>query len=211
MSVEYRCDHCGELVGKPGDLAATTLVANPSWADEEHPKRVIWEGDLCNSCRWKLNVMRDKACAKVYERFAVNLYGDDDWAIDEAPEWVARETEGVEALMERYAEVAATPQVEEYHKLSDMLYDARWKHGFRTKAEREFYKESNGHEFTLELPYDELMCTYDKAHVRHHSWSYIYTEPGGKTFDACLSLCGYTREQVEARIDERIAKMEEKA
>jgi len=112
----------------------------------------------------------------------------------------------IEQLMEEYATLAKDPLVMDYIKASDELM-TRVSRDYSREPETEFYKAACGYEYTIELPYDELYVSYDKAWIRHHAHSFKYKEPDGKTWNACLSLCGYSREEIVGMIEKRIERI----
>ena len=112
-------------------------------------------------------------------------------------------------LIEEYSMLAEDPLVADYIAIREELFKRANKDGREQKTE--FYKEACGYEYILELPYDELVICNSKAWVSHHSYSFKYKEPSGRTFDACLSLCGYTREQIISMIDKRIDRLIEES
>ena len=113
----------------------------------------------------------------------------------------------LEELMKEYSALASDPLVKAYLEVSDELMER--KKGYPSKPETEFYRAACGYEYTIELPYDELSVGSEKAWVEHHDCSFRYKTPDGRTFYACLSLCGYSREDVEHMIDLRIERLQE--
>lgn len=113
----------------------------------------------------------------------------------------------VEDAMAEYAEISTSEDVKKYHDLSDELMKIQYEQ-FRDKPEHEFYKELNGYEFYIELPYDELCIGHEKAWVNHHSYSYMYKKPDGGTVYSCSSLCGYSRDWAIERIENEIGRIE---
>ncbi len=113
----------------------------------------------------------------------------------------------VEDVMSEYAELSASQDVKKYHEVSDELREIQ-RERFRDEPEREFFKDFNGYEFYIELPYDELCIGAERAWVNRHSYSYMYKKPGGGSVHSCSSLCGYSRDWVIGRIDEEIARIE---
>ena len=113
----------------------------------------------------------------------------------------------VEDVMSEYAELSASIDVKKYHELSDELREMQ-REQFRDEPERELFKELNGYEFYIELPYDELCIGTDKAWINHHSYSYMYKRPDGGSVYSCSSLCGYSRDWAIDRINEEIARIE---
>lgn len=64
------------------------------------------------------------------------------------------------------------------------------------KAERELYKEVNGVDYFIELPYKTISFTKDGAVWEENSFSCCKSKSGGVTTMACLSLCGYSRKHI---------------
>ena len=112
----------------------------------------------------------------------------------------------IEQLMEEYATLAKDPLVMDYIEAGDELM-TRVSRDYSREPETEFYKAACGYEYTIELPYDELYVSYDKAWVKHHDYSFKYKDPDGKTYYSCLSLCGYSREEIVGMIDKRIERI----
>ena len=113
----------------------------------------------------------------------------------------------LEDVMSEYAELSASQDVKKYHEVSDELREIQ-REQFRDEPERELFKEFNGYEFYIELPYDELCIGTEKAWVKRHSYSYMYRKPDGGTVYSCSSLCGYSRDWAIGRINEEIARIE---
>jgi hypothetical protein len=113
----------------------------------------------------------------------------------------------VDDVMSEYAELSASQDVKKYHEVSDELREMQ-REKFRDEPEREFFKEFNGYEFYIELPYDELCIGTERAWVKRHSYSYMYKKPGGGSVYSCSSLCGYSRDWAIGRINEEIARIE---
>ena len=116
----------------------------------------------------------------------------------------------IDELIEEYATLAKDPLVIAYNEVSEELFK-RAERNYRKRPETEFYKAACGYEYTLELPYDELHVSHDRAWVKHHDYSFTYKEPDGRIWNSCLSLCGYSREQIVEMIDKRIEKLLEEA
>ena len=113
----------------------------------------------------------------------------------------------IEELIEEYSMLAKDPLVAAYLNVREELRN-REQSDYIRKPEREFYKKACGYKFTIELPFDELVITRDKARIRHHDYSFVYEEPGGVVWDTCLSMCGYSREEVVEMIENRISLLE---
>lgn len=113
----------------------------------------------------------------------------------------------VEGVMSEYAELSASQDVKKYHEVSDELREIQ-REQFQDEPERELFKNFNGYEFYIELPYDELCIGTEHSWIDHHSYSYMYKRPDGTTVHSCVSLCGYSRDWVIKRIDEEIARIE---
>ena len=113
----------------------------------------------------------------------------------------------IEELIDEYAMLAKDPLVSAYIKASDELMTRRYR-DYGDNPETEFYKAACGYEYTIELPYDELFIAKDNAWLKHHSYSFAYKEPDGKKWNVCLSLCGYSREEITKMIDARIERLE---
>lgn len=69
---QYICDHCGAIVEDGYDLKPVRLGPSRVEVDKEHPFEPFWEGDLCKSCTWKLEVMKSRAVANAEWRFSLN-------------------------------------------------------------------------------------------------------------------------------------------
>ena len=113
----------------------------------------------------------------------------------------------IEELMDEYAMLAKDPLVLAYIEAGKELMKRR-EQDYSEDSEKEFYKAACGYEYSIELPYDELFVTYDKAWLKHHGYSFVYKEPEGREWTACLSLCGYSREEIIGMIDARIERLE---
>ena len=113
----------------------------------------------------------------------------------------------IEKLMDEYAMLAKDPLVMDYINVGDELM-RRKERDYSSKPETEFYKAACGYEYTIELPYDELHVGFDKAWVKHNSYSFTYKDPEGRMCYACLSLCGYSREEIIEMIEARIERLE---
>ena len=113
----------------------------------------------------------------------------------------------IEELIDEYAMLAKDPIVMAYIEASKELMKRQGR-DYSEDPEKEFYKAACGYEYTIELPYDELRVGYDGAWLKHHSYSFTYKEPGGRTWDTCLSLCGYSREEIIGMIEARIERLE---
>ena len=116
----------------------------------------------------------------------------------------------IDELMCEYAVLANDPIVMAYIECSDELMKRRTE-DYSRKPETEFYKAACGYEYTIELPYDELLVSHDKAWMKHHDYSFTYKDPDGRVFNTCLSLCGYSREDIVEMIDKRIERLENEA
>ena len=113
----------------------------------------------------------------------------------------------IEELIDEYAMLAKDPLVIAYIDVGEELI-IRAQRDYRRKPEKEFYKAACGYEYTIELPYDELLVGHDKAWTKHHGYSFTYKEPDGREWNTCLSLCGYSREEITKMIDMRIERLE---
>lgn len=113
----------------------------------------------------------------------------------------------VDDVMSEYAELSASQDVKKYHEVSDELREIQ-REQFRDEPEREFFKDFNGYEFYIELPYDELCIGTEDAWVNRHSYSYMYKKPDGGSVYSCSSLCGYSRDWAIESINEEIARIE---
>ena len=113
----------------------------------------------------------------------------------------------VDDVMSEYAELSASQDVKKYHEVSDELREIQ-REQFRDEPEREFFKDFNGYEFYIELPYDELCIGTERAWVERHSYSYMYKKPNGGSVYSCSSLCGHSRDWAIGRINEEIARIE---
>ena len=115
----------------------------------------------------------------------------------------------LEELMDEYAGLASDPIVKAYIAAYDELTERSEE--YPNEPESEFYRAAGGYTYYIELPYDKLYVTFDKAWVKHRDYSFRYRDPYGRTFNVCLSLCGYSREQIERMIDKRIEQLGEGA
>ena len=111
----------------------------------------------------------------------------------------------IEELIEEYSMLAKDPLVIAYINAGEELRK-RAQSDYTHEPEREFYREACGYEYTIELPYDELFIGRDKAWIEHNDYSFSYKNPNGGSCYACLSLCGYSREEVVEMIEKRIRK-----
>jgi hypothetical protein len=116
----------------------------------------------------------------------------------------------IDELMGEYSALANDPIVMAYNECGDELMKRRTE-DYSVEPKTEFYKAACGYEYTIELPYDELHIGYDKAWMKHHGFSFTYKDPDGRVFNACLSLCGYSREDIVEMIDKRIERLENEA
>lgn len=114
----------------------------------------------------------------------------------------------LEDLIAEYEELSVNQEVKNYFEVSNELRKIKSEQ-FKDEPELELYKEANGYEFYIELPYDELWIMTDKVEVKHHSYSYRYERPNGNTVMSCSSLCGYPREWAIERLDEAIEEIRE--
>lgn len=113
----------------------------------------------------------------------------------------------LEDTIAEYVELSTSQDVKRHREVSDELWKIQ-REQFMDEPELEFYKESNGYEFYLELPYDELCIYSDKVDVKHHGYSYMYKNPNGGSTYSCSSLCGYSREKVVGMLDANIERIE---
>lgn len=113
----------------------------------------------------------------------------------------------LEDAIAEYVELSTSQDVKRHREVSDELRKIQ-REQFRDEPELEFYKESNGYEFYLELPYDELCIYSDKVDVKHHGYSYMYKNPNGGSTYSCSSLCGYSREKIVGMLDANIERIE---
>lgn len=111
----------------------------------------------------------------------------------------------IEELIDEYSVLAKDPRSIAYIDVGEELRK-RAQNDYSVIPEREFYKEACGYEYTIELPYDELIIGRERAWIRHHDYSFIYNEPDGTSWNTCLSLCGYSREDIVEMIEKRIRK-----
>lgn len=109
----------------------------------------------------------------------------------------------IEKLIDEYAVLANDPIVVAYINCSNELM-VRKNEYYSTKPKTEFYKAACGYEYTIELPYDELLVSHERAWTRHHDYSFTYKDPDGRNFNTCLSLCGYSRKDIVEMIDKHI-------
>ena len=111
----------------------------------------------------------------------------------------------LEDIMAEYAELASKQEVKDYFDVSAELRKIQ-REQFRDEPERELYKEVNGYEFYIELPYDELLIMTEKVEVKHHSYSYMYKRPDGSSAHSCSSLCGHSHEWAIEQIEKTIER-----
>ena len=82
--------------------------------------------------------------------------------------------------------------------------------GMGRKPKSEYYKSSKKYDYYIELPYEELWLSSEKGlYWKHHYYSAVgigveNSKYSGSSTNLCLSLCGYTREKMEKRLDRRI-------
>lgn len=112
----------------------------------------------------------------------------------------------IEELIEVYRDLADFKIVAAYISIGDELTD-RAQNVYSRKPEMVLYKEVFGYEFMIELPYDELLVGFTDASIKHHDYSYNYKKPDGSVCHACLSLCGYSRNDIVERIEAEIDKI----
>lgn len=110
-------------------------------------------------------------------------------------------------LIDDYIMFANDPLVKAYIECNNELIK-RMTEYYSNEPQTEFYKAACGYEYTIELPYDELHVARDRAWIKHHDYSFTYKIPDGRVFNACLSLCGYSREEIVEIIERRIEQLE---
>lgn len=113
----------------------------------------------------------------------------------------------IDELIDEYAVLANDPLVIAYLECSDELMKRKTR-DYQAGPNTEFYKAAHGYEYVIELPYDELLVSHDSAWTKHHDYSFTYKDPDGRRFNTCLSLCGYSREDIIEMIDKRIERLE---
>lgn len=160
----------------------------------------IHVGDICEMSEVQFKVR------------ALNIDGYCWWAVDGTGEFYIAELcrnvkpRTVDDVMSEYAELSASQDVKKYHEVSDELREIQ-REQFRDEPEREFFKDFNGYEFYIELPYDEICIGTKNAWVKRHSYSYMYKKPDGGSVYSCSSLCGYSRDWAIGCINDEIARI----
>lgn len=118
--------------------------------------------------------------------------------LDEEEQLLAK----AERMCERYTELVETSdEVREFCDLDEELYGMGSK-----KQPDELYREENGCRYYIELPYWDVIKTWEMAEVRHYGYSWRMQPTKGGSFRGCLALCGYTHEEIELILDKQIEK-----
>lgn len=103
---------------------------------------------------------------------------------------------------ERLAELEELDIIKEYNDVFTNLVNYP-----KGEPELEYYKSSDLYDYYIELPYKKFIRRDGKYQFVQHYCSYIGRQKGkssGWVINACLSLCGYSKEEIMERIDEVI-------
>lgn len=109
---------------------------------------------------------------------------------------------------ERLAELEELDIIKEYNDVFTKLVNYP-----RGEPELEYYKSSDLYDYYIELPFEKFIRRDGKYQFVQHYYSYIGRQKGKKSgwvINACLSLCGYSKEEIMEMIDEVIIEDNEK-
>ena len=101
---------------------------------------------------------------------------------------------------ERLVELEELDIIKEYNDVFTKLVNYP-----RGEPELEYYKSSDLYDYYIELPYEKFIRRNGKYQFVQYGYSYIGRQKGKKSgwvINACLSLCGYSKEEIMEMIED---------
>ena len=115
----------------------------------------------------------------------------------------------IEEAIKTYNELYDDENVKRYNETLGVILKETDK-----KPEKEYYKSSNIYDYYIEFPYKRLCLTSEGAKYEEHGYNAIFKKKKDRIFPGkyygggnfCLSLCKFSKEEIEQLIEERIER-----